>query len=43
VFDHFATIGDRFARMDQWYAKGSFTFKEGTSLWTFFPWLIKQF
>lgn len=42
-FNHMATISDRLADIQDWYARGDRKFKDGASLLTFFPWILKQF
>ena len=42
-FDNLATISDRFASIESWYAKVDLRFKKGTNPLTFLLWLVKQF
>jgi len=42
-FNHLSTVSDRLANVDKWFAKGDRKFKQGASLLTFFPWILKQF
>lgn len=42
-FENLATISDRYACMETWYGKVNRTLKEGTNVFTFVSWLIKQF
>jgi len=42
-FNHLATISDRLADIENWYAKVDRKFKKGTNPLTFFSWIIKQF
>ncbi len=41
--DNLATISDRFASIESWYAKVDRRFKKGTNPLTFLSWLVKQF
>lgn len=42
-FSHLATISDRLGNIEYWFAKGGRKFKVGSSLLSFFPWILKQF
>lgn len=42
-FENMATTSDRFAAVENWYAKVDRRFKKGTTPLTFFSWIVKQF
>ncbi len=42
-FENLATTSDRLSNIETWYAKMDRKFKPGTTPFTFFSWLIKQF
>ncbi|MFH0820302.1 MAG: peptide ABC transporter substrate-binding protein [Candidatus Peregrinibacteria bacterium] len=42
-FTGLATMTDRFANIEEWYAQGKRQFKEGVTPWTFVTWFFEQF
>jgi len=43
TFENLATLSDRFARISDWYANFQRQWSKGTTPFTFFPWILKQF
>ncbi len=43
TFENLATLSDRFSHISDWFAGFDLRFKKGTTPFTFFSWILKQF